>query len=86
MGRPAMLFCTPSHQFPLGFRLSLKRRYDILKWAFENDALILEDDYDSEFHYDTMPLPTLKSRDESGHVVYFSSFPKVSAPTSKSDI
>ncbi|HRW30975.1 MAG TPA: PLP-dependent aminotransferase family protein, partial [Emcibacteraceae bacterium] len=81
--QPAMLFCTPSHQFPLGFRLSLKRRNDILKWASENDALILEDDYDSEFHYDTMPLPTLKSQDESGHVVYFSSFSKSISPNIK---
>ncbi|MEZ5758781.1 MAG: PLP-dependent aminotransferase family protein [Emcibacteraceae bacterium] len=83
VGRPAMLFCTPSHQFPLGFRLSLKRRNDILKWATENDALILEDDYDSEFHYDTMPLPTLKAQDESGHVVYFSSFSKSISPNIK---
>ena len=80
---PTMLFCTPSHQFPLGFRLNLKRRGEILKWARNNDALILEDDYDSEFHYDSMPLPTLKSQDESGHVVYFSSFSKSVSPNIK---
>ncbi|MBT6033502.1 MAG: PLP-dependent aminotransferase family protein [Kordiimonadaceae bacterium] len=81
--QPSMLFCTPSHQFPLGFRLSLKRRNDILKWASENDALILEDDYDSEFHYDSMPLPTLKSQDETGQVLYFSSFSKSISPNVK---
>ncbi len=81
--QPTMLFCTPSHQFPLGFRLSLKRRNEILQWAQNNDALILEDDYDSEFHYDTMPLPTLKSQDETGQVVYFSSFSKSISPNIK---
>ncbi|MBL4602023.1 MAG: PLP-dependent aminotransferase family protein [Emcibacteraceae bacterium] len=81
--RPTMLFCTPSHQFPLGFRLSLKRRNEILEWANHNDALILEDDYDSEFHYDTMALPTLKSQDKTGQVVYFSSFSKSISPTIK---
>ena len=80
---PAMLFCTPSHQFPLGFRLNLKRRGEILNWARDNDALILEDDYDSEFHYESMPLPTLKAQDETGHVVYFSSFSKSISPTIK---
>lgn len=80
---PTMLFCTPSHQFPLGFRLNLKRRGEILNWARNNDALILEDDYDSEFHYESMPLPTLKSQDESGHVVYFSSFSKTVSPNIK---
>lgn len=81
--QPSMLFCTPSHQFPLGFRLSLKRRNEILKWARKNDALILEDDYDSEFHYETMALPTLKSQDESGQVLYLSSFSKSISPDVK---
>ncbi len=80
---PHMLFCTPSHQFPLGYRLSLKRRNQILKWAAFNDGLILEDDYDSEFHYDTMPLPTLKSQDKKGNVLYFSSFSKSISPNVK---
>lgn len=77
---PTMLFVTPSHQFPLGFRLSLKRRVEILNWARDNDALILEDDYDSEFHYDAMALPTLKSQDDGGHVLYLSSFSKSLSP------
>lgn len=81
--RPSMLFLTPSHQFPLGYRLSLKRRNEILSWASNNDALILEDDYDSEFHYETMPLPTLRSQDQSGQVVYFSSFSKSISPNIK---
>ena len=81
--RPSMLFLTPSHQFPLGFRLSLKRRNEILNWARKNDALILEDDYDSEFHYETMALPTLKSQDETGQVLYLSSFSKSISPDVK---
>lgn len=81
--QPSMLFVTPSHQFPLGYRLSLKRRNEILKWASRNDALILEDDYDSEFHYEAMPLPTLRSQDQNGQVVYFSSFSKSISPNIK---
>ncbi len=81
--KPTMLFLTPSHQFPLGFRLSLKRRNKILKWAQDNDALILEDDYDSEFHYESMALPTLKAQDTTGSVLYFSSFSKSISPNVK---
>lgn len=78
---PALLFCTPSHQFPLGFRMSARRRLELLAWATEQKALILEDDYDSEFRYDGAPLPTLKSQDTHGHVVYFSSLSKSLTPS-----
>lgn len=72
--KPYMLFCTPAHQMPLGHRLSSNRRSKVLQWAINNDAIILEDDYDSEFHYGTLPLPTLKSCDHHGNVIYLSSF------------
>lgn len=79
-GRPKLLFCTPSHQFPLGFRLSLPRRLALMDWARRHDAIILEDDYDSEFRYDVAPLPSLKTQDDSGHVIYFSSLSKSLSP------
>ncbi|PCI33502.1 MAG: GntR family transcriptional regulator [Alphaproteobacteria bacterium] len=79
-GRPKLLFCTPSHQFPLGFRLSLPRRLALMDWARRHDAIILEDDYDSEFRYDVAPLPSLKAQDDSGHVIYFSSLSKSLSP------
>jgi len=79
--QPALVFCTPSHQFPLGFRMSAKRRLALLDWASDENALILEDDYDSEFRYDGAPLPTLKTQDRQGHVVYFSSLSKSLTPS-----
>jgi DNA-binding transcriptional MocR family regulator len=52
---PRLVYVTPSHQFPLGVRLSAARRVALLEWATRHDALILEDDYDSEFRYDAPP-------------------------------
>jgi len=78
--RAKLLFCTPSHQFPLGTRLSLPRRIALMDWARRHDAIILEDDYDSEFRYDVAPLPSLKAQDETGHVIYFSSLSKSLSP------
>ena len=79
--QPSILFCTPSHQFPMGPRLSLRRRLALLDWARERDALILEDDYDSEFRYGVTPLPSLKAQDSAGHVVYLSSLSKSLSPS-----
>jgi GntR family transcriptional regulator / MocR family aminotransferase len=77
---PHVVYVTPSHQFPLGGRLSLPRRLELLEWAKKNDALILEDDYDSEFRFDVPPLPPLVSLDTSGHVAYVGTFSKVLSP------
>ena len=56
-GRPTkLIYTTPSHQFPLGSRLSLRRRHTLLRWAAENGAIIIEDDYDGEYRYDVPPL------------------------------
>jgi GntR family transcriptional regulator/MocR family aminotransferase len=54
-----LVYTTPSHQYPLGGRLPVSRRQALLAWARRNDALIAEDDYDSEFRYDVAPLPAL---------------------------
>ncbi|UBV44487.1 PLP-dependent aminotransferase family protein (plasmid) [Deinococcus taeanensis] len=79
-GAPVMVYTTPSHQFPLGVRLSIPRRLALLEWARQHDVLILEDDYDSEFRYGASPLPSLASLDTSGHVVYLGTFSKVLSP------
>ena len=50
---------TPAHQFPTGAVLSGPRRRDLLAWARQHDALIVEDDYDAEFRYDREPVPAL---------------------------
>ncbi|GAA5448144.1 HTH-type transcriptional regulatory protein GabR [Deinococcus depolymerans] len=77
---PLLVYTTPSHQFPLGVRLSIPRRLALLEWAHAHDALVIEDDYDSEFRYGAAPLPSLASLDTGGHVVYLGTFSKVLSP------
>ncbi len=55
----SLIYTTPSHQYPLGGRLSVRRRQALVAWARRTGALIAEDDYDSEFRYDVAPLPAL---------------------------
>jgi GntR family transcriptional regulator/MocR family aminotransferase len=81
-GRSVRLaYVTPSHQFPLGGVMPLGRRFDLLRWAEATGALILEDDYDSEFRYDTRPVEALQGLDRSGRVLYTGSFSKVLFPS-----
>ncbi len=54
-----MVYTTPAHQYPLGGRLPVPRRQELVAWARATGTLIVEDDYDSEFRYDVAPLPTL---------------------------
>ncbi|VUS49529.1 PLP-dependent aminotransferase family protein [Klebsiella spallanzanii] len=67
---------TPAHQSPLGVALSLPRRRQLLLWAAQKDAWIIEDDYDSEFRYHGKPLPPLKSLDAPQRVIYAGAFSK----------
>jgi GntR family transcriptional regulator/MocR family aminotransferase len=71
----------PSHQFPLGVVLSLQRRLQLLAWARDAKAWVLEDDYDSEFRYEGRPLATLQSLDEDGRVIYVGSLSKMLFPS-----
>ena len=59
----AVVYITPSHQYPTGAILSLPRRLELLKWAREHNAVIIEDDFDSEFRYRGQPIPALKTLD-----------------------
>jgi GntR family transcriptional regulator/MocR family aminotransferase len=78
----ARLACVaPSHQYPLGVVLSLQRRLQLLGWARDAKAWILEDDYDSEFRYEGRPLATLQSLDSEGRVIYVGSLSKVLFPS-----
>jgi len=78
--RARLVHVTPSHQFPLGGSLSPRRRLELLAWAHEADAWIVEDDYDSEFRYAGRPLPSLQGLDERGRVLYLGSFGKTLHP------
>ncbi|KRC61658.1 hypothetical protein ASE14_12535 [Agromyces sp. Root81] len=79
-GRPDAVMVTPSHQYPLGGRLPVSTRLDLIAWARETGGLVIEDDYDSEFRHLGPPLPALASLDDAGRVVLVGSFSKVLTP------
>ena len=76
-----IVYVTPSHQFPLGTPMSFARRTALLAWAERRGAVIIEDDYDSEFRFAGRPLDPLQSLDRAGRVIYVGSFSKVLLPT-----
>ncbi|NOT48565.1 MAG: PLP-dependent aminotransferase family protein [Acidobacteria bacterium] len=79
--RPArMVYVTPSRQFPLGMTMSLQRRLSLLEWANDNEAWVIEDDYDSEFRYSGRPLPALQGLDRADRVLYVGTFSKTVFP------
>jgi GntR family transcriptional regulator/MocR family aminotransferase len=71
-----LAFVTPSHHQPLGHIMSLERRFALLRSAADSGAWIIEDDYDGEFFFGRRPLPTLKSVDRTGLVIYVGTFSK----------
>jgi GntR family transcriptional regulator/MocR family aminotransferase len=75
-----LVYVTPSHQFPLGTAMSLQRRSELLGWAEQRGAVVIEDDYDSEFRFEGRPLDPLQSLDRGGRVIYVGSFSKVMLP------
>lgn len=66
-----MVYVTPAHQYPLGVRLSVERRVDLLAWAHRTGSFIIEDDYDGEFRYGVAPMPALRSLPGAEGVVAF---------------
>lgn len=74
-------YVMPSHQFPMGSVMPLKRRMQLLSWAADREGrYILEDDYDSEFRYRGKPIPALQGYDSHDRVVYLGTFSKSIAP------
>ena len=74
-------FVMPSHQYPLGTVMPIKRRMELLGWANEGvNRYIIEDDYDSEFRYKGKPIPALQGYDGKGKVIYIGTFSKSIAP------
>jgi GntR family transcriptional regulator / MocR family aminotransferase len=74
-------FVTPSHQFPLGATLSASRRLQLLDWAQSSGSWIIEDDYDSEYRYESSPIASLQGLDANGRVIYIGTFSKVLFPS-----
>ncbi|HEX7651069.1 MAG TPA: PLP-dependent aminotransferase family protein [Noviherbaspirillum sp.] len=77
---PRFIFVTPSHQYPLGPVMSLSRRRTLLEYAAVHNAWIMEDDYDSEFRYNSRPLAALQGMDTHDRVLYLGSFSKTLFP------
>ncbi|MBN9630889.1 MAG: PLP-dependent aminotransferase family protein [Actinobacteria bacterium] len=75
-----LVYVTPSHQFPLGGVLSLQRRTALLDWARAHDAVVIEDDYDSEFRFGARALDPVQRLDGDGRVVYVGTFSKSMLP------
>ena len=80
----AVCYVTPSHQFPTGVTMPAGRRAELLHWAARcpGRRYIIEDDYDSEFRFDTRPLPSLQGMaGADGPVVYLSTCSRSLAPS-----
>ncbi len=77
-----IVYVMPSHQFPMGMIMPLKRRIELLNWAKKSEErYIIEDDYDSEFRYKGQPIPSLQGFDRNGSVIYMGTFSKSVAPS-----
>ncbi|MGA2215541.1 MAG: PLP-dependent aminotransferase family protein [Bryobacteraceae bacterium] len=74
-------YVTPSHQYPLGATMSVARRLQLLEWAHSAGAWIVEDDYDSEYRYESMPVASMQGLDPGARVIYIGTFSKVLFPS-----
>jgi GntR family transcriptional regulator/MocR family aminotransferase len=72
-----LIYTTPANQFPLGVTMSLPRRLQLLNWAIDRGAWIVEDEFDAEYRYFGRPVPALQSLDQSGTVIYIGTFTKM---------
>ncbi|KUG61008.1 GntR family transcriptional regulator [Kocuria rosea subsp. polaris] len=77
---PDAVLITPSHQYPLGGRMPVQERLALLEWAAEHRVVVLEDDYDSEFRHQRMPLPATASLPSQAEVALLGSFSKTLSP------
>ena len=77
-----LIHTSPAHHFPTGITMPLSRRYELLAWAARSpERYIIEDEYDSELRMNGRPLPTLRSIDVSGKVIYMNTFSKTLCST-----
>ncbi len=73
-------FITPSHQYPTGVTMSATRRMLLLDWASRAGSWIIEDDYDSEYRFDSRPVASLQGLDSDDRVIYIGTLSKVLFP------
>jgi len=74
-------FVSPSHQYPLGVTMTATRRFQLLEWAHNAGSWVIEDDYDSEYRYESPPLSSLQGLDTNFRVIYIGTFSKVLFPS-----
>jgi GntR family transcriptional regulator / MocR family aminotransferase len=75
-----VVYTTPAHQYPLGHRLSVNRRAELVAWAKRTGSIVIEDDYDGEFRYGVAPLPAIRSiPGAEEHVAYVGTASKILA-------
>lgn len=72
-----LLYLTPLHQYPTTVTLSPTRRLQIYQLCYTHNVMIIEDDYDHEFHYRCQPLQPMAADDPAGIVIYLSTFSKI---------
>lgn len=77
---PKLIYITPSHQYPSGIVMSMARRMELLALTDKHDSWIIEDDYDSEFRYNSKPLASLQGQAQNQRVLYIGTFSKVMYP------
>lgn len=80
MGPAKLLFCTPTHQYPMGGILDIAQRMALVQWAQRNQTWIIEDDYDSEFHFHNKPFAAIQGLFDNTPVLYVGSFSKTLLP------
>jgi GntR family transcriptional regulator/MocR family aminotransferase len=74
------VYVTPSHQLPLGITMAAPRRMSLLSWAKRRGAWIIEDDYDSEYRFESRPITSLQGLDGDARVIYLGTFSKAMFP------
>ncbi len=74
--RARILHVTPFNSYPSGVTATAGRRFAYIRWANENSAYIIEDDFDSEFNTPRKPLDTLYAMDGGRRVIYINTFSK----------
>ena len=80
LGPARLLSCTPTHQYPMGGVLDLSQRMALVQWAQRNGCWIVEDDYDSEFHFYHKPFAAIQGMFDNAPVLYVGSFSKTLMP------
>ena len=80
LGNAQLVYVTPTHQFPLGSFLPMNRRRQLLAWAVQQRAWVIEDDYDSEYRFSVRPEASLQSLDVNDCVIHVGTFSKTLSP------